>query len=159
MLIVISDRVYPHYAIAAVGCVVIRDGKILLVKRGYPPRAGFWSVPGGAIEAGEGIAEAAVRELEEETGIRAKPIGIIDVYNAVTKDESGRVQYHYVILDVLFDQNSIQGEIRPGGDAVDVSWTPLEDVLRRDDVTITTKVLVKKLIEKENCFLPLQQQL
>ncbi|MEL9940165.1 MAG: NUDIX hydrolase [Ignisphaera sp.] len=151
----VSDRIYPRYAIAAVGCVVVRDGRILLVKRGYPPRAGFWSVPGGAIEAGEDIAGAAVRELEEETGVRARPIGIIDVYNAITKDESGRVQYHYVILDVLFDQSSIQGEVRPGGDAINVAWIPLEEVLSRDDVTTTTKVLVKKLMEKKNCLVPI----
>ncbi len=155
MLAVVSDRIYPRYAIAAVGCVVVRDGRILLVKRGYPPRAGFWSVPGGAIEAGEDIAGAAVRELEEETGVRARPIGIIDVYNAITKDESGRVQYHYVILDVLFDQSSIQGEVRPGGDAINVAWIPLEEVLSRDDVTTTTKVLVKKLMEKKNCLVPI----
>lgn len=149
------DREYPRYAIAAVGCVVVKDGKILLIKRGYPPREGVWAIPGGVIEVGEGIAEAARRELEEETGIVAEPIGVIGVYNAILHDEHGRVRYHYVIIDIVFDSNSVQGNLRPGGDAVDVSWVNLEEVIKRDDVTKTTKILVDRILKQGLRYIPL----
>lgn len=147
-------RLYPKYAIAAVGCVLVKNNSILLIKRGYAPRPGVWAVPGGAIEAGETIDEAAKRELEEETGIVAEPLGIIGVFNAITRDELGKVQYHYVIIDVLFDSNTIKGNLRAGGDAIDVAWIPLEEVIKRDDVTKTTKKLVEKILNKDLNYVP-----
>lgn len=151
----VDDRQYPRYAIAAVGCVVIKDGRILLIKRGYPPRAGKWAIPGGVIEAGEDIVEAACRELREETGFEANPLGILWVYNAIVRDSVGRVQYHFVIIDILFDSESIRGTARPGGDAVDIAWFELSEVLRRDDVTGSTKRLVKRILLHGMEYLPL----
>ncbi len=151
----VNDRQYPRYAIAAVGSVVIRNGRILLIKRGYPPRAGKWAIPGGTIEAGEDIAEAAKRELEEETGLIAEPLGILWVYNAVVRDDAGRVQYHFVIVDILFDSSTIRGEPRPGGDAVDVAWVPLEEVVKRSDVTGSTRKLVDRILRQGLSYIPL----
>ncbi|ADM27380.1 NUDIX hydrolase [Ignisphaera aggregans DSM 17230] len=141
------DREYPEYAIAAVGAVLIKDGMILLIKRGYPPREGFWAIPGGAIEAGETIYDAAKRELEEETGLLAEPLGVIAISQAIFR-ENYRIRFHYIIIDVLFNQDTIKGSLKPGGDAIDVAWIPLEEVLSRDDVTITTKRLVRNIVEK-----------
>lgn len=150
-----SGREYPRYAIAAVGCVIVKDGKILLVKRGYPPREGMWAIPGGVIEVGESIAEAAVRELEEETGIKAEPIGVIGVYNVILRDDEGKVKYHFVIIDVLFNPDTVTNNLRAGGDAVDVSWFSLEEVVKRDDVTGSTKNLVERIAKQKLNYIPL----
>ncbi len=136
---------YPSYPIAAVGAVLVRNGSILLIQRGYPPGKGLWAVPGGVIEVGESIEEAAVRELEEETGIRAKPVGIVWVANVVVR-EGGRVRYHYVIIDVAFDPRTVEGTLRPGGDAVDVAWMRMGEVVERSDVSETTRKLVSYLM-------------
>jgi ADP-ribose pyrophosphatase YjhB (NUDIX family) len=154
-IVLSSGREYPRYAIAAVGCVVVKDGKILLVKRGYPPREGMWAIPGGVIEVGETVVEAAVRELEEETGIRAEPMGVVGVYNAIVRDEDGKVRYHFVIIDILFNPDTVTGVPRAGGDAVDISWIPLEEVIKRNDVTGSTKKLVEKIIKHGLNYIPL----
>lgn len=140
-----EGRVYPKHAVAAVGAVIVKDNRILLVKRKYPPGRGKWSIPGGVVEPGEKLDRAALRELEEETGLRAKPLGIVWVLNNIVRDAEGRVLYHYVILDVLFDPNSVEGEAKPGGDVEDVAWFDLDEVLARSDVSRTVKKLVEKL--------------
>lgn len=150
------SREYPKYAITAVGAVVLKDNSILLVKRGYPPGKGKWSIPGGVVEAGEDIYEAALRELHEETGITAKPLGIIWVVNNVVRDDVGAVQYHYVILDILFDSTTVNGVLRPGGDAVDVAWIPLNEVNRRDDVSRTVKKLVERIEKYGTMYIDLR---
>ncbi|MEM0453261.1 MAG: NUDIX hydrolase [Sulfolobales archaeon] len=139
------SREYPRYAIVAVGAVLIRDNKILLVKRGYPPGKDKWSIPGGVVEAGEEIYSAAIRELKEETGIEANPLGIVWICNNVVRDGAGRVQYHYVILDVLFDPNTIDGSLRAGGDVVDAAWVPVDVVMSKDDVSKTVKNLIERI--------------
>jgi len=121
------SREYPSYAIAGVGAVLFDGSRILLIKRGYPPGEGVWSVPGGAIEAGEDLCRAAVRELEEETGLRAKPLGIVWVFQVIVRDSAGRPRYHYVVVDVAFDVSTIEGSLRPGGDAVDAGWFELSN--------------------------------
>lgn len=148
-------REYPEYAVAAVGAVLIRDGKILLVKRGYPPAVGKWSLPGGVIEAGESLVDAATRELEEETGLRARPLGVVWVLNNVVLDRPGRVKYHYLIVDVLFDSGTVEGALRAGGDALDVSWVDLDEVCARDDVSRTVKKLVRRLRTYGITYIPL----
>lgn len=141
------EREYPVYAIAAVGCVVVRNDEILLVKRGYPPSKGYWSVPGGVVEADESLFDAAIRELEEETGLKGRPLGVVAVTDVSTR-ENGRVKYRYVIVDICFDPDSLEGELKPGGDAVDVKWFPLKEVVGRGDVTRSTKKLVEIMINK-----------
>lgn len=140
-----EDRRYPRYAIVAVGAVLLANNRILLVKRKFPPGAGKWSIPGGVVEAGERLDEAARRELEEETGLRAKPLGLIWLLNNIVRDAEGRVLFHYVILDILFDPASVEGELRPGGDVEDVAWFSYDEVFSRDDVSRTVKKLVESL--------------
>jgi ADP-ribose pyrophosphatase YjhB (NUDIX family) len=138
-------REYPSYAVAAVAAVLIEDGRLLLVKRGHPPAAGKWSLPGGAVEPGERLAEAARRELREETGLDAEPLGVVWVLNNVVLDEAGRVKYHYLIVDVLFDSGSVRGELRAGGDALEARWIPVDEALSREDVSRTVKELILAL--------------
>ncbi len=111
---------YPKRPVVGVGSLIIENGKILLVKRGYPPSKGRWSIPGGHVEIGEGILDAARRELEEETGIMGEPLGVVNVDDAITIDKKGLVKYHYVLVTVLFKR--VSGDLRPGGDAIEARF-------------------------------------
>ncbi|MEM0066494.1 MAG: NUDIX hydrolase [Sulfolobales archaeon] len=148
-------REYPLYAIAAVAAVLVQNDKVLLIRRKYPPAVGKWSLPGGVIEPGEGLAEAAKRELKEETGLEAEPLGVLWVLNNVVLDASGRVKYHYLIVDILFDSHSVRGIPRASGDASDVSWFSLGDVKQRDDVSRTVKKLVLRIESRGLSYIPL----
>ncbi|MEM4966493.1 MAG: NUDIX hydrolase [Sulfolobales archaeon] len=139
---------YPRYSITSVGAILVRGEKILLVRRGFPPAKGMWSVPGGVVEAGERILDAARRELAEETGLEAEPLGVMFIVNVVVRDRIGRVLYHYTILDVLFDEKSLRGSLRAGGDASEVSWLDLEEVLRREDVARGTRAVASMLVSR-----------
>lgn len=149
-------REYPGFAIGAVGAVLIRDNRILLVKRGSPPARGKWSLPGGVVEPGEKISDAARRELKEETGLDAEPLGVIWVLNNIVLDSSRRVKYHYIIVDVLFNPESIKSEARPGSDAVDVKWFSLEEALENREVSRTTSKLVRYIVEKGLNYIPVE---
>jgi len=153
------DREYPKHAIAAVGAVLIKNGRVLLVKRGFPPAVGKWSIPGGAIEPGEGLTEAALRELEEETGLRAKPLGVVHILNNIVFDGEGNVKYHYLVLDILFDSTTIEGMLKPGGDAIGVEWMDIDEALKRDDVSRTTKKLLHKIKQSGFSYTPLDLEL
>jgi ADP-ribose pyrophosphatase YjhB (NUDIX family) len=150
-----SSRVYPRYAIAAVGAVMLRGDEILLVRRGYPPGLGKWSIPGGVVEPGERLGEAAKRELKEETGLEAEPIGILWVLNNIVRDEAGRVKYHYLIVDILFDPSTIRGEIRPGGDVTGVSWFKVDEVLTSPEVSRTVKRLIERIEKQGLTYIPI----
>ncbi len=105
--------------IVAAGIVCLRGADVLLIRRGAPPRAGEWSLPGGRIEWGERAADAALRELREETGCAAEVIGLIDVVDGVMEDR------HYVLID--YAARWIAGEPRAGDDAADARFfTPAE---------------------------------
>jgi len=93
-------RVEGLRPVPAVGVVCFRHNDVLLIRRGQPPRKGEWSIPGGRIEAGEKACDAALRELHEETGVRAELIGLIDVVDAVFRNRAGTlITRHYVLID------------------------------------------------------------
>lgn len=96
-----TDREYPDRPIVGVGAVIFNEGRVLLVQRGNPPMQGEWSLPGGALEIGETLVEGVRREVMEETGLLVDPITIIEVFDRIARDEAGRVQYHYVLVDYL----------------------------------------------------------
>lgn len=105
--------------VPAVGVVCLRGDEVLLIRRGKPPRMGEWSLPGGRIEPGERAADAAVRELFEETGVTADLIGLLDVVDGVFP-EAGR---HYVLIDYLAVWTG--GEPVAGDDALEAAFHPL----------------------------------
>ncbi|HEY3122340.1 MAG TPA: NUDIX domain-containing protein, partial [Vicinamibacteria bacterium] len=78
------------------GGVLIREGRVLLIRRGKEPLRGRWMIPGGTVEAGETLEAALVREIEEETGLIVKPREVLTVVDRIHHDD-GRLQYHFVI--------------------------------------------------------------
>jgi 8-oxo-dGTP diphosphatase len=99
--------------ITAVGIVCVRDGEVLLIRRGNAPMRGRWAIPGGRVEPGETPAEAALRELQEETGVTAELLGIIETFAAAP----------YLITE--FAARWTAGEPRAGDDALEARFAPL----------------------------------
>jgi ADP-ribose pyrophosphatase YjhB (NUDIX family) len=112
---------------AAVSGAIFRDGEVLLVERAKPPTIGLWSLPGGHIEPGETAAEALLRELAEETGIRARLCGVADVVDVIRRDgEGGSVSFHRVI--VVFYGIWLGGEPAAADDVSAVIWRRPSDI-------------------------------
>ena len=109
-----------------VGAVVFRDDRVLLIKRGKPPRMGDWSLPGGMQEIGETVFEAAAREVREETGVMISDIALIDVVDSITRDDDARVQFHYTLVDVVAKWRS--GEPAGGSDAMHAEFMSFDEV-------------------------------
>lgn len=110
--------------VPAAGVVCLRGDEVLLIRRGRPPRLGEWSLPGGRIEPGERAAEAALREMVEETGVTAELIGLIDIVDGLFPEE-GR---HYVLIDYLALWSS--GEPVAGDDAAEAAFHPIAAIDR-----------------------------
>ena len=108
--------------VPAVGVVCLRGDSVLLIRRGTPPRQGEWSLPGGRIEPGERVVEAALRELREETGVEAAITGLIDVVDGLFP-EAGR---HYVLID--YAARWVSGEPVAGDDALEARFVALDEV-------------------------------
>jgi len=117
---------YPNRPLVGVGVVVIKDGRVLLIRRGKPPRAGAWSLPGGRQRLGETVRAAARRELREETGVEAAVTELLDVVDSITRDDGGAIAYHYTLVDFLAEWRA--GEVRAGGDAAEAIWAGVEDL-------------------------------
>lgn len=121
-----AARRYPERPIVAVLAVVLRSDRFLIVQRGQQPNAGRWGFPGGVLELGETVAEGAMRELREETGIVAEPGGVLDVHDAISRDADGRVQFHYILIAIRGVWRS--GEGAPADDAAAVAWASRAEV-------------------------------
>ncbi len=105
----------------AVGVVCIRGDEVLLIRRGTPPKQGEWSIPGGRIEPGEPAKVAALRELMEETSVKAELIGLLDVIDAVFHNRAGELlTRHYVLID--YAARWISGEPVAGDDAAEARF-------------------------------------
>jgi 8-oxo-dGTP diphosphatase len=113
-------REYPDIPVVGVGAVVLDGNRVLLVRRGQEPLKGQWSLPGGALELGEALEEGIRREVREETGLEVEPVRIVAVLDRISRDEEGRIQYHYVLVDYLCRVTG--GSLACASDAVDVKW-------------------------------------
>ncbi len=120
-----SPREYPPRPLIGVGIVVWHGERVLLIRRGKPPRVGQWSLPGGAQKLGETVAEAARREVREETGLAVEVGEVLAVVDLIER-EGERVRYHYTLID--FSAEADGPELRPGSDAADARWFGLDQL-------------------------------
>jgi 8-oxo-dGTP diphosphatase len=123
---VLSKSAYPDHPLLAVGAVVIHEGRVLLVRRLRPPGQGQWAIPGGKVDLGETLAQAAEREILEETGLTIAAGEPVYTFEVVERDEEGRVRFHYVIVDLAAEY--LGGDLRPGDDAADARWVAPEEL-------------------------------
>lgn len=139
-----QGREYPRSPIAAVGVVVVKDGRVLLVKRGNEPGYGQWSIPGGAVELGETVRAAAAREVEEECSLQVEIGEIIEVLDRIMLDAQGRVRYHYVLIDFL--GRYVGGEFSPSEELLEGRWVSPEE-LPQYELTDAARQVIGKAIE------------
>jgi ADP-ribose pyrophosphatase len=115
-----SHHRYPSLPRVAVGAVVFKEGRVLLVRRGKAPARGQWAIPGGSVHLGETLQQAAQREIFEETGIRIQAGQPVYAFDVVDRAADGRVRWHYVIVDL--EAVYLGGTLRCGDDALDARW-------------------------------------
>jgi 8-oxo-dGTP diphosphatase len=119
-------RSYPARPIVGVGAVIVDRGNVLLVRRAHPPLQGEWSLPGGAVEVGETMIDALVREVREETSLIVDVGALVDVIERVQRDAQGQVEYHFIVADFLCRVTG--GSLVPASDAEAARWVPLDEL-------------------------------
>ena len=123
-------RHYPIVPLIGVGVMLTRNNSLLLVKRKYSPDAGYWAIPGGHLDLGERVEIAAEREAYEETGFIVKVSKLAGIIDKIMYDESGKVEYHYVLINYFVEQ--IEGDRNqqpiPNSDALDAKFVPFEEL-------------------------------
>lgn len=137
-----SRRLYPDKPMVGVG-VLIRDGdRFLIIKRAVDPDAGLWSIPGGLVEIGERAAEAAVREVKEETALDVEILDLLDIVDRIIEDDDGRIKFHFVIVDYFARPRS--GSVRASSDALEARWVRAEE-FPSYELTATLVELLKRV--------------
>jgi 8-oxo-dGTP diphosphatase len=121
-----AGRAYPTRPLVGVGAVVFVGDGVVLVKRRYEPLAGQWSLPGGGLELGETLEAGVAREIEEETGLTVEVGPVVDVFDRILVDETGRVRYHFVLVDFVCHPRV--GVLRAGSDVDDVVVAPVSQL-------------------------------
>ncbi|MBI4673878.1 MAG: NUDIX hydrolase [Chloroflexi bacterium] len=145
-----NSREYPAHPIPGVGVIVFDDNRVLLIQRGKAPRRGEWSIPGGAVELGETVRAAAVREFEEECGGAIELRDLVEVGDILWQDADGKLQYHYVIIDFWAEWRG--GELQAQSDVLDARWVAPED-LPRYELPPWTQQVIEKAVEMRNSAL------
>jgi ADP-ribose pyrophosphatase len=136
-------REYPDCPQVAVGAVVFRDDRVLLVERGRPPGKGLWAIPGGRVKLGETLQEAAEREVKEEAGVIIRAKNPVYAFDAVHRDDQGRIRFHYVIVDLLADY--ISGTQSPNSDVQGARWVTTHELEKLFPVSKSTREVLKNI--------------
>lgn len=142
------QREYPERPFVGVGAIVVREGRVLLVKRAQEPLKGQWSLPGGLVELGETLSEAIAREVREETGLTVTVEQLVEGVDRIYRDEQGRVQYHYCLFDYLCAARS--GEAKAASDISEVAWASLEELPGYGIAENTAQVIRKGMALAQN---------
>ena len=127
-----GGRLYPSRPLLAASVAVFREGRVLLAARGRPPMEGVFTLPGGLVESGESLGEAALRELREEVGVEAGLIGPVAPVEVIERDDGGRVRHHIVI--VAHAARWVSGEPQTGPEAREIRWVRQSEIA---DLTTT----------------------
>jgi 8-oxo-dGTP diphosphatase len=117
---VADSRSYPSRPYLAVSAAILREGKVLVVRRARQPALNLYSLPGGAVELGETLREAVVREVREETGLKVEPVALAGEREVIVRDGQGRVERHFVIL--CFAARWLSGEVALNEELDDARW-------------------------------------
>jgi len=115
-----DDRLYPPRPILAASLAVFRDGKVLIASRTAPPAQALFSLPGGVVEIGETLQDAALREVMEEVGVAAEIVGFVDHAEVIQRESDGSIKRHFVIT--CFAGRWISGEGHTSAEAGAVLW-------------------------------------
>ncbi|HWU25395.1 MAG TPA: NUDIX hydrolase [Rhizomicrobium sp.] len=115
-----DERIYPQRPYLAVSAAIFREGKVLVVRRARKPALNLYTLPGGAVELGESLADAAVREVREETSLKVQPIALAGQREVIVRDAQGRIERHFVIL--CFAARWIDGEANLNEELDDARW-------------------------------------
>jgi ADP-ribose pyrophosphatase YjhB (NUDIX family) len=141
----IDDRRYPKHPIIGVGAILLKRDRVLMAQRGKEPLKGCWSLPGGALETGETLANAVRREVREETGLDIRPLGVLGIFERLMRDASGAPEYHYVLIDYMC--RIVGGTLAPGDDVCAVEWVRRRD-LAGIEITEGTLAVIEKAFRK-----------
>jgi ADP-ribose pyrophosphatase YjhB (NUDIX family) len=136
-----ANRRYPKRPVLGVGALIFKRDKILLVERGREPLKGYWSLPGGALETGETLAQGIVREVREETGLEVKPLKVLEIFERIVRDPRGAAEYHYVLIDYICRVTG--GSLRAADDASRAAWVPRR-LLPTYQITAGTLPVIEK---------------
>ena len=135
------SRRYPERPILGVGAILFDAGRVLLVERGRPPLEGTWSLPGVVVETGERLQDGLQREIREETGLEVRVLEVVEVFERILRDEAGRPEYHYVLIDYLCERTG--GDLRAGDDVRRAEWVE-RDRLAEYNITEGTLAVIEK---------------
>jgi 8-oxo-dGTP diphosphatase len=132
-------REYPDAPLVGVGAIIIEQDRVVLVKRGHAPLQGTWSIPGGVLEVGETLRQAAAREVLEETGLTVEVGELLGVYDRIVQDSDQRTRYHYVLIDFLCRR--IAGDLRAAADAAEARWFTRDELAQFSLAKDTAEVI------------------
>jgi 8-oxo-dGTP diphosphatase len=130
-----DERTYPKEPLIGVGAVVFKEESVLLIKRGKPPLAETWSLPGGGVKPSETLVDAVVREVREECGIDIEVVDLIKEFEYIENESDGRVKYHYIVFD--FKALYKGGSLASSSDALDARCVHIH---RLSDYELTAAV-------------------
>ncbi len=133
------SRLYPAFPFLAVSIAVFRAGRVLLATRTRPPFTGAFSLPGGLVEAGETLMEAALRELREEVEVEARIVAFNRHVESIERDETGKIKRHFVIASFVGEW--IAGEGTPGPEAGKIVWAEPSGLSKLDCTPQTADVV------------------
>jgi mutator protein MutT len=138
-----DKRKYPDRPFVGIGGIIVHEGRVVLVKRRFEPLAGQWSIPGGAVEVGETLETCVVREMSEETGFRVEVGPVVEVLDRISRDDDGRVLYHFVLIDYLCWP--IGGELRAGSDVAEAALAETSELAQYKLTEKATAVIERAL--------------
>jgi 8-oxo-dGTP diphosphatase len=136
-----DSRLYPKFPRVGVHALVIKNMRVLLIKRGGEPSKGMWGIPGGGVEIGETVDEAVKRELLEECSIDIEVERFLDYEDYIERDKDGKTRYHFIVLYVLARETG--GEAKAQSDAAEAGWFTADEAAALNLTPFTRKLLNK----------------